>query len=170
MTRLALVKGISEGKIVASCRGRMEFGPRALGSRSLLLSGVDPGLGERLNRSLGRDPLMPFGPVLTAEAAPKLLRGWGPDCVGLTGLMTVALPASGRLKSVAPGAVHRDGTARAQVIERSFDPDLYSLLEGLPGQVCINTSLNLHGEPIVSSTDEAVRAAESAGASVLWLD
>jgi len=84
--------------------------------------------------------------------------------------MTVALPATERLKRLAPAAVHLDGTARAQVVERAFDPDLFDVLQGLDGQVCINTSLNLHGEPMVNTADQAARSAAAAGAALLWLD
>lgn len=157
------------GEVVGLCRGRMEFGPRALGARSLIFLADEPARGLTVNAALGRDPKMPFGPLMTDRVAPRLLEGWSPDCQGMTDAMTVALPASGHLRAVAPGAVHLDGTARAQVLRREQDPELYSMLSELPEEVCINTSLNLHGEPIVDSADAALRSAGAAGASLLWL-
>ncbi|MEE2829971.1 MAG: carbamoyltransferase C-terminal domain-containing protein [Myxococcota bacterium] len=169
-SRSAVVGALTTGRPVATCRGPLEFGPRALGGRSLLLSPDNEEHARQLNLSLGRDQAMPFGPVMTEEAAPDLLTGWSSCSRDLTALMTVALPATERLRRLAPAAVHKDGTARAQVLGRSFDPDLHAVLQQLPGQVCINTSLNLHGEPIVAGADQAARSARRAGAALLWLD
>ena len=168
--RTTLVEALKAGKLIASCRGRLEFGPRALGARSFLLLADKRERAQRLNASLGRDSEMPFGPVMTSNRASELLEGWGSICKDMTGAMTVALPASELLRRLAPAAVHRDGTARAQVIDRDFDPPLFDLLSELPGGVCINTSLNLHGEPIVTSAQQAARSAQRAGADLLWLD
>lgn len=169
-TRAEIVGALTAGRLVASCRGRMEFGPRALGARSLLLSPADRTAARELNRALSRDPRMPFGPVMTAEAAPQLIQGWDRLSRDMTQVMTLALPASDRLRELAPAAVHGDGTARAQVVTAEFDPQLHSVLRELPGQVCINTSLNLHGEPIVATAAQAARSAGRAGAALLWLD
>jgi len=158
---------VRRGGVVARCAGPLEFGPRALGARSLLLAADDLGRAARLNAALGRDPVMPFGPVMTAEAAPHYLVGWGPKVADMTGLMTVALPATERLRTVAPAAVHADGTARAQVLGAADDPDLHALLSGLDEPVLINTSLNTHGEPIVCTADQAARVAAAVGA-VSW--
>ncbi len=156
------------GEVVARCAGRLEFGPRALGSRSLLLLPDSPERGLALNRALDRDPVMPFGPLMTEEAAPELLPHWSPRSQPMTRCMTVALPASDRLKELAPAAVHRDGTARAQVLRREDDPALHAMLQRLPGEVCINTSLNRHGEPIVATAAEALVVARAAGARLWW--
>lgn len=156
------------GRVVVRCAGRMEFGPRALGARSLLLQPTDVGAAAELNASLGRDPVMPFGPVMTQEAAPDYLLGWGPKVEGLTRFMTVALPASDRLKEVAPSAVHTDGTARAQVLRAQDDPQLHELLSSLDEPVLINTSCNTHGEPIVCTAEQAARVADRIGAAFSW--
>jgi len=158
------------GRLVATCRGGMEFGPRALGARSLLLDAGDPERALALDRALGRDPVMPFAPVMTAEAAPGLLRDLDPLTATMCRYMTVALPATERMRAVAPAAVHGDRTARAQVLTRDQDRALHRVLSRLPEGVCINTSLNLHHEPIVHTADEAARCARRAGASLLWLD
>ena len=161
---------IGDHQLVATCRGRLEFGPRALGARSLLLDAGDPDRALALDHALGRDPVMPFGPLMTAEAAPALLRDLDPLTDAMCRYMTVALPATDRMRRQAPAAVHADGTARAQVLHQQEDPALHEVLRRLPDQVCINTSLNRHHEPIVHTADEAARCALSAGASVLWLD
>jgi carbamoyltransferase len=166
----AVADAIRSGELVAACRGRLEFGPRALGARSLLLDASDPQRALALDHALGRDPVMPFGPLMTAEVAPELLQDLDATTATMSRYMTVALPATERLRRQAPAAVHLDGTARAQLLGREEDPALHAVLRGLPDQVCINTSLNRHHEPIVHTADEAARCALSAGASVLWLD
>ncbi len=162
-----VVPALLAGRIVARCTGPMEFGPRALGNRSLLFRAEAPERAAALNQALGRDPLMPFAPIMTAEAAPRLVRGWSTRVEAMTRLMTVALPATDRLTEVAPTAVHTDGTARVQVLRAEDDPVLHAVLRRLPDEVCINTSLNVHGEPIVASRTEAVRTAGAVGA-VTW--
>ncbi len=164
----AAAESLLAGEVVARCAGRLEFGPRALGSRSLLLLPDSPERGLALNRALDRDPVMPFGPLMTEEAAPELLVRWSARSQPMTRCMTVALPASDRLKELAPAAVHRDGTARAQVLRREDDPALHAMLQRLPGEVCINTSLNRHGEPIVATAVEALVVAGAAGARLWW--
>jgi len=166
----APVRGaLNSGEVVARCTRRMEFGPRALGSRSLLFRANDVGRGARLNERLGRDPRMPFGPVILAEDAKKLLVGWGPETSPMTHFMTVALPATEHMRSIAPGAVHADGTTRAQVLRREDDPALHAMLLDVPERLVINTSLNLHGEPIVCTLQEAATTSAAAGASLLWV-
>lgn len=165
----AVSQALRDGALVATCRGRLEFGPRALGARSLLLLAGDPERALALDHALGRDPVMPFGPLMTAEAAPGLLRDLDAATATMCRYMTVALPATERMRSCAPAAVHVDGTARAQILDRPEDPALHEVLRLLPDGVCINTSLNLHHEPIVHTAHEAARCALRAGASLLWL-
>lgn len=161
----AAAEALLAGEPLARCSGRLEFGPRALGNRSLLLRPDRPELAQELNRRLDRDPMMPFGPLMTDEAAGDLLEG-ADRLVGMTPFMTVAAVARPELRQLAPASVHRDGTARAQVLSEWQDPELYALLRRVPGQVCINTSLNRHGDPIAASASDAVSAARTAGARV----
>jgi carbamoyltransferase len=158
------------GGVLARCVGRMEFGPRALGARSLLFRGDEPARGAALNTALGRDPVMPFGPILPVEAASRYLHGWSAVLAPMTSFMTVALPATDELRRAAPAAVHRDGTARAQVLREDEDPALHRLLLSLEEPVLVNTSLNLHGEPIVATVEQAARTASAAGCAGTWFD
>ena len=162
-------RALLEGGVVARCTRRTEFGPRALCARSFLFVPDDPVRGRHFNASLGRDWMMPFGPVLPVEEAPRLLDGWGDGVAPMTRYMTVAWPATTELKQRAPGAVHIDGTARAQVVSATDDPALHSLLMSLPQRVLVNTSLNLHGEPIVCSLEQAAATAARACAALLWV-
>ncbi|MCP4868122.1 MAG: hypothetical protein GY898_05335 [Proteobacteria bacterium] len=163
-------RALEDGGVVARCVGRMEFGPRALGARSLLFLPDDPARGAALNAALGRDPVMPFGPILPVEAAPTYLEGWDETAAPMTAFMTVALPATDALRRAAPAAVHADGTARAQVLREVDDPALHRFLLSLDEPVLVNTSLNLHGEPIVATLEEAARTAAAAGCAALWSD
>ena len=88
----------------------------------------------------------------------------------MTAFMTVALPATDALRRAAPAAVHADGTARAQVLREVDDPALHRFLLSLDEPVLVNTSLNLHGEPIVATLEEAARTAAAAGCAALWSD
>jgi len=157
------------GEIVARCSRRMEFGRRALCARSFLFMPDDPARGRHFNANLGRDWMMPFGTVLPAEEAPLMLEGWGDGLAPMTRFMTVALTATPKLARRAPGAVHVDGTGRAQVVTESDDPTLHSLLMAMPGRVLVNTSLKLHREPIVCTLEQAAATAARAGAAILWV-
>jgi carbamoyltransferase len=140
-----LAQAICEGLIAARFVGRSEFGPRALGHRSILLRADQPALAERLNQQLVRDEFMPFAPIRRHGAGSPT--------------MTVVVPADDELKSKCPAAVHLDGTARTQIVSQTASPGLWRLLEcaeseGFPA--LINTSFNLHSEPIVETPEHAV--------------
>lgn len=152
---------IHGGEVVARFGGRMEYGPRALGNRSILYHGREPEVNQWLNQRLGRTEFMPFAPVTLWEKRH--------DCYhGLAGaeytaqFMTVTFDCTDFMKQSCPAAVHVDGTARPQLIKRELNPGYYDILaeyEKLSGLPClINTSFNMHEEPIVCTPDDAIRA------------
>ncbi len=154
-----VLEAIEAGLIVGRCVGRSEFGPRALGHRSILLRADRPALADLLNERLGRDDFMPFAPIRG--------RGLG------SSTMTVVVEADAELKTKCPAAVHVDGTARTQCVDPVADPELASLLEraehrGLPA--LINTSFNRHGEPIVERPSEALARLADGVVDVLVCD
>lgn len=167
-----LVAALAQGRPVARVVGAMEFGPRALGQRSVLAPAHDPGMAAALNEALDRDGFMPFAPMVTAEQAATCFEGVA-ACAQALRFMTVALPAKSYFQRACPAAVHLDGTARPQVIVAAEQPQLHRLLEqyraatGLPG--LINTSFNRHEEPIVANAHEAVSAFLDARLSCLRL-
>ena len=168
---IAAARRLHQGRVVCRFTGRDEFGPRALGNRSILFSAADPGLCARVNRALGRDDSMPFGPVLADEDVGSALQVPAPP-IDLAH-MTVAVDATPAFRRECPGAVHVDGTARPQVVRRSRDPELHALLtahrrEG-GGRALINTSFNLHGEPVVHTPEDAVRTFVASGLDTLYL-
>ena len=163
---------IAGGGAVGRFHGAMEWGPRALGHRSVLAPATDPAVNEWLNERLSRSEFMPFAPMVRAEDAPDYFIGLN-KAADAAHFMTVCFDCTDIFKKLAPAAVHVDGTARPQLVSASSDPELHALLTrvgeltGVP--VLINTSFNLHEEPIVCSPDDAIRAYVQAKLDGLWM-
>jgi carbamoyltransferase len=157
----AVADRIVAGKVVAIARGRMELGPRALGHRTILYRTGDPAVNQWLNQRLHRTEFMPFAPVTLAEHADACYVGLDKARTSAE-YMTVTFPCTDRMRAESPAVVHIDGTARPQLITAETDPFYYAVLKacharsGVPSLV--NTSFNMHEEPIVASPDDAVRA------------
>ena len=152
---------IAAGKVVARFNGRMEYGPRALGNRSILYHAREPEVNQWLNQRLGRTEFMPFAPATLYEHRHQCYVNIdGADYAAQ--FMTVTFDCTEFMKRESPAAVHVDGTARPQLVTASSNPSFhhilteYHRLTGLPS--VINTSFNMHEEPIVCSPDDAVRA------------
>ena len=152
---------LARGQVVARVRGRMEYGPRALGHRSILYHTRDPSVNNWLNRRLSRAEFMPFAPATLEERAGDCYTDYGPGVAHTARFMTITLRCSDTMRRQSPAVVHVDGTARPQVVDARADPDYHRLLRlyeersGIPS--IINTSCNIHGEPIVCSVDDAIR-------------
>jgi carbamoyltransferase len=152
---------LAHGQVVARCQGRMENGPRALGNRSILYQATDASVNDWLNKRLGRSEFMPFAPATLEEHAEACY-------VGLRGgreparYMAMTFDCTPKMREEAPAAVHVDGTARPQVVSASDHPDLHRILTAYycrTGQASVvNTSFNMHEEPIVCTAKDAVRA------------
>jgi len=156
-----IAKVLAEGKVVARFDGRMEYGPRALGNRSILYQPNDVSVNDWLNKKLKRTEFMPFAPVTMADHADKCYKNLkGQEYAA--GFMTIAMDCTDFMKNTSPGVVHVDGTARPQLVSRKDNESYYKIIEeynkitGIPG--IINTSFNMHEEPIVCSPEDAVRA------------
>jgi carbamoyltransferase len=153
---------LAEGKVVARCAGRMEYGPRALGNRSILAQATDPTVNDWLNKRLRRTEFMPFAPILLAEDAPHYLKDFDARSAYAAEFMTITYDVTERCRREAPAVVHVDGTARPQLVTQSSNPPVRRILEhykALTGlAVLINTSFNIHEEPIVCSPQDALRA------------
>ena len=156
-----VAKRIHAGEVIGRFGGRMEYGPRALGNRSILYHAKEPDVNQWLNQRLGRTEFMPFAPVTLWEAREKCY-------VNVAGaehtaeFMTMTFDCTEWMRKTCPAAVHVDGTARPQLVRREVNPEYYDILkeyEKLSGIPClINTSFNMHEEPIVCSPADAVRA------------
>ncbi|MEQ1573330.1 MAG: carbamoyltransferase C-terminal domain-containing protein [Vicinamibacterales bacterium] len=152
---------IAAGKVVARFNGRMEYGPRALGNRSILYHAKEPAVNQWLNQRLGRTEFMPFAPATLFEKRHECyLNVEGGEHAAL--FMTLTFDCTESMKRDSPAAVHVDGTARPQLVSADSNPSFYRILTeyhqltGIPS--LINTSFNMHEEPIVCSPDDAIRA------------
>ena len=168
------VAGLVHGnKVVALYQGRMEYGPRALGNRSIIYAPIDPTVNDWLNKKLNRSEFMPFAPVTMIEHVKNCYLGIAADPVAAR-FMTVTYHCTEAMKTKAPACVHLDGTARPQVIDRATNPYYYDIineyykLSGIP--TLINTSFNMHEEPIVASPEDAIRAFLDSGIDYLVLE
>jgi carbamoyltransferase len=150
---------LHDGHIVARYQGRMEFGPRALGNRSILYHAKDPGANDWLNTQLKRSEFMPFAPVTLAEHASSCYTSLA-GAEHTAEFMTITFDATPQMREQSPACVHVDGTARPQLVTKDSNPSLhqtllyYRELSGIPS--IINTSFNMHEEPIICTPEEAV--------------
>jgi carbamoyltransferase len=164
---------LADGLVVGVARGPMEYGPRALGNRSILADPRVPGMQRRLNLATKfREGFRPFAPAVPVEKADAWFEMDGSSPYMLRTFRVLGASAvqvftdwSERLASVAgpvPAVTHVDLSARVQTVDRSVNPGLHEILtafEDLTGcPVLVNTSFNVRGEPIVCSAEDAVRA------------
>jgi len=142
-----IVRGLSENKIAAVASGRAEFGPRALGNRSILADPRDPEIKNKVNLIKKRELFRPFAPVVMEEHASKWF-----DINFISPYMQYAVKCLN--PDIIPSVVHADGTSRVQTVNKDQHPGLYKVLEqwlyltGVP--VLLNTSLNIKGQPLIN--------------------
>lgn len=152
---------LADNRIIGWYQGRMEFGPRALGARSILASPIDKGMQARLNELKDREDFRPVAPAVLEEA----LGGWFGNAAANRGRSPYMLFIYDLLPGKAeriPAAVHVDGTARVQTVSADTNPAFHALLKaferrtGVP--ILVNTSFNVRGEPIVCTPRDAIDA------------
>jgi carbamoyltransferase len=151
---------LARGQVGGWFQGRFEWGPRALGGRSILADPRDAGMRDRVNRKIKfREPFRPFAPAVRAEEAGRWFEVTPGRPDHLTPFMCSVLSVTDEGRRALPAVTHVDGTARVQTVDRAHNPDFWSLLEAfrrLTGVgVLLNTSMNLKDEPLVASPAEA---------------
>jgi carbamoyltransferase len=144
---------LAAGKVVGWFQGRMEFGPRALGARSILGDPRDPEMRSRMNLKIKfREGFRPFAPAVLAERAGAL---FDLDVESPYMLLT----AQARADAGLPAVTHVDGSARVQTVSREQNPAFHDLLKSFEAETgcpaLVNTSFNVRGEPIVRSPEDA---------------
>ncbi len=158
---------LANGKIIGWFQGRMEFGPRALGHRSILADPRDPEMNGKVNNAVKfREWWRPFAPSMLKEVAGEYL-----EHACDSPFMILTSPVRPEKRDVIPSVTHVDGTARPQTVEREIEPLYWNLINefgkrtGVP--VLMNTSFNLRGEAIVNTPTDAIRTFFSSGMDAL---
>jgi len=158
---------LANGKIIGWFQGRMEFGPRALGSRSILADPRDPEMNAKVNNAVKfREWWRPFAPSFKKEVAGEYL-----ESATDSPFMIVTAQVRPEKRSVIPSVTHVDGSARPQTVEKEINPLYWRLIDefgkrtGVP--VVMNTSFNLRGEAIVHTPTDAIRTFFSSGMNAL---
>ena len=161
---------LAEGKIVAWFQGAMEYGPRALGNRSILAHPSVPGISDEINgRIKFRERWRPFCPSVLPEYHEEIFNTRHPSPY-----MTFSFTVNTNWREKIKEAVHVDNTARPQVVDIKTNPKFYNLLKrfhdltGIP--VLINTSLNKRGEPMVCSPQDAIKMFYGSGLEYLVME
>jgi carbamoyltransferase len=160
----AAARLLARGHVVGWFQGRIEFGPRALGARSILADPTDPAMKDTLNAKIKhREPFRPFAPSVLAEAAAAYF-DFGAPAAPAAGVESPFMLLVARVRPdkrhLLPAVTHVDGTARVQTVSREQHPRYYDLiaafgaLTGVP--VVVNTSFNVRGEPIVCTPADAL--------------
>jgi carbamoyltransferase len=158
---------LSQGKILGWFQGRMEFGPRALGSRSILADARDPEMNAKVNNAVKfREWWRPFAPSLKKESAAEFL-----ESATDSPFMILTAQVRPEKRFVIPAVTHVDGSARPQTVEKEINPLYWRLIDefekrtGVP--VILNTSFNLRGDAIVHTPTDALRTFFSSGMDAL---
>jgi len=160
---------LANGKIVGWAQGRAEFGPRALGNRSILADPRSPTVKERLNAEVKyREEFRPFAPSILHEHGPEYFENYVE-----TPYMERALRFRPEARGRVPGVAHVDGTGRLQTVKREWNERYYDLIgafHGLTGvPIVLNTSFNVMGKPIIHSVEDAVAVYLTSGLDALAL-
>jgi carbamoyltransferase len=150
---------LADGYVVARFNGRMEYGPRALGNRSVLYQPNDHSANDWLNKHLDRTEFMPFAPAVAFENASRCFNNIG-GAENTARFMTITFDCTEEMSRLCPGVTHVDGTARPQLVREEDNPSYYQIIReyeritGIPS--IVNTSFNVHDEPIVCSPEDAL--------------
>ena len=167
----SLADALAHGRIVGWMDGALEYGPRALGHRSILAAPHAAAMRDRLNRDIKyREEFRPFAPVVTADQAGRFF-DLPPGGARLARFMSGVFPVRPEWRERLAAVTHVDGTARVQALDRAMAPRLHALLEaygrrsGMP--VLLNTSFNLAGEPIVNTAAEGYSTFRRSGVDLL---
>lgn len=152
-------KILADSKVVGRFNGKMEYGPRSLGNRSIIASPFDPSINDWLNKKLNRTEFMPFAPSINEEYVKDYFPAYTPDDIAAD-FMTITYDVNPDMAHKIPAVVHIDKTARPQVVRKSTNESYHKIIEefykhsGVP--VVLNTSFNIHEQPIVYTPEDAI--------------
>ncbi len=159
---------IYQNKVIAWFQDKLEFGPRALGARSIIANPAMPDVKNIINRKIKfRESYRPFCPSVTLDSFKQYFDGRANSAP----FMNITFDVKDEVKNLIPGVVHNDGTSRIQTVDKNIQPLYYNLLkefEALSGfPVVVNTSFNTNNEPIVANPYDAVSSFYRSGIDVL---
>lgn len=168
----AAARLIAAGRVIAWHRGRMEFGPRALGNRSILADPGRPEMRDRINAMVKkREAFRPFAPAVSARQADRWFE-LPPGADFRYMIQTAAVRPEHR--SALPAITHVDGSARVQTVTADCNPEFHMLLEAVGEatgrEMVLNTSFNVKGQPIVNTPREAIETFLGTGIEHLFLE
>ncbi len=171
-TAAAAADEIARGRVIAWCRGRMEFGPRALGHRSILADPGGPDMRDRINALIKkRESFRPFAPAVTVREVSRWFEVAAETELPFM-ISTVAVRPEHR--SALPAVTHVDGSARVQTVSPADNGDFHAVLvavgERTGREMVLNTSFNVRGQPIVATPREAIETFLASGLDVLFLE
>ena len=167
-------KLLADGKVIAVMNGRMEYGPRALGNRTILVSAKDKNINDILNKKLKRTEFMPFAPIIMEEYFDDYFCRPHANINETLKYMTITVNVKDICIQKAPAICHVDNTARPQVVNRDINKGVYDILNeyhkitGVP--LMVNTSFNVHEEPIVCDIKDALMAFKQSKLDGLLID
>jgi carbamoyltransferase len=168
----AAAESIAGGEVIAWYRGRMEFGPRALGHRSILADPSDPAMRDRVNAMVKlREAFRPFAPAVSLEQ----VHTWFDVAPGTElPYMVVNVRVRDEHQATLPAVTHVDGSARVQTVSTADNADFHALLRAVGArtqrELVLNTSFNVQGQPIVNTPHEAVETFLGTGIDALYLE
>ncbi len=170
-----IARQLAEGKVIGFFHGRAEWGPRALGARSILADPRKEEMKEIVNTKIKfREPYRPFAPVVLSEKASEYFEFGKTEHSYISRFMLGVFPVKAKMKKIIPAVTHVDGSARPQIISKKQNARYYGIIEKF-GQmtgvyVLLNTSFNLKGEPIVNSPENAFNTFSKSGLDILVLE
>jgi carbamoyltransferase len=171
-TCASAAKLIADGRVIAWFRGRMEYGPRALGNRSILADPGHPEMRDRINAMVKkREAFRPFAPACAVEEASR----WFQVAEGEAHPYMISIvDVRPEMQALLPAITHVNGSARLQTVSAADNPDFHTLLQAVGKttgrQMVLNTSFNVKGQPIVNTPYEAIETFLGTGIEFLFLE
>jgi carbamoyltransferase len=168
-----IAQKLANGLIVGRFKGRMEYGPRSLGNRSILASATNASINQEINTRLNRNEFMPFAPIVMKEHCSRIFKDFK-SSINSSKFMTITLDVNEEWIDKIPAVVHIDNTARPQWVSLDYNSSCHKVIEeynkitGIP--VLVNTSFNRHEEPIVMTPDDAIKAYLAGAVDVLAIE
>ncbi len=164
---------LAKDTIIGFYQGQMEWGPRALGNRSIIANPFRKEINTELNRRLNRTEFMPFAPSILDSMADEYLENYDDNCPA-SDYMTITYAVKEKYYTPLQAVVHVDGTCRPHIVRKAINPYYYAILKAFYDKTgvgaLVNTSFNVHEEPIVATPWQALRALKEHRIDVLVVE